>query len=305
LMARIGQEFSISLQITELLNAPTIEKLAVVIQEENGSTEWTPLVTLKRVTETDVVKPARPLFFIHPVGGDVLCYTDIAATLPANVPVYGLQSRGFALGMDVYGSIDEMVEAYAGAILSAQTEGPYQIAAQSLGGVIALKVAEALTAKGHKVGPIFMFDTYTPEVMIKDQPSNVEIIEAAIGQPLPKNVKQLVSSGDDAWLEMMYKTARAAKILQEDFTFEQIQSVYKVALTNHELVSAIELGNIHGDVYHFAAKDLKTNESSQDGWKALGYAFTYQQSVGEHESMIRGDNAVVLGQKIKEIIARA
>ena len=141
--------------------------------------------------------------------------------------------------------------------------------------------------------------------MTKDQPSDVEIIEAAIGQPLPKNVKQLVSSGDDAWLEMMYKTARAAKILQEDFTFEQIQSVYKVALTNHELVSKVELGSIDGQVHHFAAKDSKAEEGSQTGWKALGYAFNYMLSEGEHESMIRGDNAVALSQKINEIIMKA
>ncbi len=303
LMARVSQEFSVSLQIVELLNAPTIEQLCETIKRSEGDTEWTPLVALRKVKErTDTENEVTPIFFIHPVGGDVLCYTDLVACLPSNIPVYGLQARGFVQGADVFASFDEMIDCYVDAIQAQHPAGVYRIAAQSLGGVIAIRVAEKLNAMGGCVECIMMFDTFTPLAMISDQLSNVQVIESAIGQPLPKNVRHLAESGDDQWLETLYKTAKAARMLPDDLTLAQIQSIYNVAITNHRLVSQAELGD--ADLYnryciaHYAASDRVSGESSQTDWKAKGYQFNYIDVPGDHESMIRGEHAVSLAKMI-------
>jgi len=306
LMARVSQEFSVSLQIVELLNAPTIEQLCETINRSGGNTEWTPLVTLRKVENTsqELTQKERPIFFIHPVGGDVLCYTDLVASLPSNIPAYGLQARGFIQGAEVFASFEDMVSCYVDAIKQHCPTGPYRIAAQSLGGVIALHVAEKLNAAGGEVQRIMMFDTFTPSAMIQDQLSNVQVIESAIGQPLPKNVRHLAESGDDAWLETLYKTAKAARMLPDDLTLEQIQAIYNVAITNHQLVSQADLNNV-GEysgfpIDHYAASDRVSGESSQVDWKAKGYQFNYIDVSGDHESMIRGEHAVLLAKMVAE-----
>ena len=320
LMARVSQEFSVSLQIVELLNAPTIEQLCETIKHSGGDTEWTPLVVLRKAKEsadkertdkesTDIGGEDTPVFFIHPVGGDVLCYTDIVANLPSNIPVYGLQARGFVKGAEVFTSFEEMVDCYVDAIQQKHTVGAYRIAAQSLGGIIALHVATKLKASGRCVERIMMFDTFTPLAMVADQLSNVQVIESAIGQPLPKNVRHLAESGDEQWLETLYKTAKAARMLPDDLTLEQIQSIYNVAITNHRLVSQAGLDSdelddagLYADycIDHYAASDRVSGESSQAGWKAKGYQLNYIDVPGDHESMIRGKHAVSLAKMITE-----
>ena len=71
----------------------------------------------------------RPLFCVHPVGGEVVAYRELARRLGTGQPVYGLQSPEPPLE-----DLREMAEHYAAAVREAQPEGPYRIAGWSMGG---------------------------------------------------------------------------------------------------------------------------------------------------------------------------
>jgi thioesterase domain-containing protein len=104
---------------------------------------------------------ARPLFLIHPVGGNVLCYGDLVRRLGGDEPVHGFQSVGLA-GAEPLEDLNAIAEHYAGLVRSTDPRGPYRLAGWSMGGVIAFEMARRLTAAGGEVELVGLLDSLPP-----------------------------------------------------------------------------------------------------------------------------------------------
>jgi len=100
----------------------------------------------------------RPLFLIHGIFGDVSELHALAERLNTTRPIYALQARGVDLLQEPHSSIDEMVDAYARAIRSAQPTGPYALAGYSLGGLIAFELARRFRAEGDEVDVLALME---------------------------------------------------------------------------------------------------------------------------------------------------
>ena len=87
LIARIKQKLDKKLPLTSLFHEATVEHLANLIRQQEGITSWSPLVNLQPRGS----KP--PLFCVHPVGGQVFCYADLARHLGQDRPFYGFQAQ--------------------------------------------------------------------------------------------------------------------------------------------------------------------------------------------------------------------
>ena len=86
----------------------------------------------------------RPVFMIHPPGGIVVCYRELAAALPEQLPLYAIRSRGLHGREALPNTLSAMAEEYVRAIRTVQGRGPYVIGGWSIGGVIAFEVAQQL-----------------------------------------------------------------------------------------------------------------------------------------------------------------
>lgn len=156
LFAEIEKTFSKNLPLTTLLEAPTIEQLAVLLQQEESTTPAPLLVAI----QTGGSKP--PLFCPQGAGGNVLCYRELASYLGSDQPVYGLQAKGLDGKEEPYTCLKEMAADYIRQIRTVQPEGPYFLAGLSFGGIVAFEMAQQLHAQGEKVVFVGMFDTYRP-----------------------------------------------------------------------------------------------------------------------------------------------
>src|SRR5690242_6769903 len=155
LMAQIQRSFGVELSLAALLGAPTVEKLAVLLQG-SAQAETGPLVS---------IQPAgtgKPFFFVHPVGGNVLCYVELAQRLGTERPFYGLQSRGLSGGQEPLRELSEMAASYLEAVRAVQPEGPYLLGGWSMGGVVALEMAHQLRQQGEQVERVVMLDSTMP-----------------------------------------------------------------------------------------------------------------------------------------------
>src|SRR5258708_31696537 len=56
--------------------------------------------------------PGTPFFCVHPSGGTVLCYSDLARRLALERPFYGLQALGLSDERALHTGIEEMACAY-------------------------------------------------------------------------------------------------------------------------------------------------------------------------------------------------
>ena len=155
LLTQIRREFGRDLSLASLVQGPTVAQQARLLRERVDRGAGSPLVLLR---EQD---GGNPLFCVHPAGGSVLCYSELARRLEAGRPIYGLQSPGLEEG-PYPGSVPAMASEYVSAIREIQPEGPYALAGWSAGGVVAFEMAQQLRGLGQAVQPLILIDSYTP-----------------------------------------------------------------------------------------------------------------------------------------------
>ena len=106
LMHRIEQQLGERLPLATLLQAPTIEQLAAVMQKAEGSSSWSSLVALQPQGSH------APFFCVHGVGGNVVGFRDLAKHLGPEQPFYALQPQGLDGKRECLTSIPQMAERY-------------------------------------------------------------------------------------------------------------------------------------------------------------------------------------------------
>jgi amino acid adenylation domain-containing protein len=147
----------VSLPLSVLLRAQTIERLARLVEEQglpDAPPQWAPVVVIN-----DAAGP--PLVGVHSLSGDVLEYRLIARYLSPDQRVIGLQAP---LGPDedidaLFGSIEATAERYVRELRRVQPEGPYYLCGWSSGGSIALEMAQRLTRTGSTVALLAVIDS--------------------------------------------------------------------------------------------------------------------------------------------------
>jgi len=146
LFARINKALGISLPITTIFNAPTVEQLADIVR---GRAYYSSLVPV----QTSGSRP--PFFMIH----SYLLYQGIPAVLGPDYPFYGLRE----LDSDAENmSVEQRAAAYLDAIRSIQPKGPYFIGGWCAAGPLAVETARQIVASGEKVSFLVLFDSWRP-----------------------------------------------------------------------------------------------------------------------------------------------
>jgi thioesterase domain-containing protein len=110
-----------------------------------------------------------PLFCFPPSSGLSSCYRGLAAALPADRPVYGLQARGYVAGEELPDSVERMAADYLAELRGVQPEGPYHLAGWSFGALVAHAVATRLQQEGAEVALLVSIDGYPHDPAAADE----------------------------------------------------------------------------------------------------------------------------------------
>jgi aspartate racemase len=154
LFSRMEKELGLKLPLALFYRAPTIKELAANVERNDRSSDWRPLVQIRPAGH----KP--PLFCVHPGGGNVLCYSDLARHMDASRPLYGLQAVGLDGIKTPLNDVSEMADLYIEELRSIRPHGPYHIGGLCMGAIIAFEMARKLEAAGEKVGLVAAFDLW-------------------------------------------------------------------------------------------------------------------------------------------------
>ena len=152
LLARVRAELDTDVPVAGLLQAPTLEAMARAVDGRRHAVGL-PLVALQPFGE----KP--PLFLVHPAGGHVVCYRDLAVHLAPDQPVYGIQARGIEDGEAPLPGVEAMAACYLEAVRAFRPAGPYRLGGWSFGGSVAWEMARLLDAGGEEVELLALVDT--------------------------------------------------------------------------------------------------------------------------------------------------
>ncbi|MER6388367.1 amino acid adenylation domain-containing protein [Streptomyces sp. NPDC001523] len=153
LVVLIEQRYGINVPLSEFVSAPTVAELASRLRSGEAMTAFDPLVPIRPAG----AKP--PMFFVHPMGGNVLCYVRFAKYLPDDQPFYALQAAGGDPGTEPLRSVEEIAASYIEALRRVQPSGPYAIGGWSFGGFVAFEIARQLRAAGEEIQRLVLLDT--------------------------------------------------------------------------------------------------------------------------------------------------
>ncbi len=164
LVLEIERRLDTQLPVSALFQAPTIERLARIIEAQErgaGGRAWSPLVPLQ--PEGD----RTPFFCVAPIMGTVFPYFELAQLLGPGAldrrrPFVGVQPLGLATGQTALATIEEITEYFLTEIRALQPTGPYFLGGWSFGSFVVYELTRRLRQQGEEIALAALIDTPAP-----------------------------------------------------------------------------------------------------------------------------------------------
>jgi thioesterase domain-containing protein len=312
LMARVQQEFGLDLPLATLFEGGTVLDLVSIIYRGTVRRQ-THLLTLEKGGT------GRPIFFMHPIGGGVVCYAFLARRLGADHPVYALAALEVD---DPHEQVESMAAAYIEEMRSVQPHGPYLLGGWSFGAYLAFETARQLSAQGEEIGLLAVMDNEAPglanewlqrEAVDEDDPvvlvRQLEIF-ANRNDRLPIDEEYLRQLDGDEQLLYVMDIAKEAHIMPPELTPTQVKrSLRNLKTRIHAArnyaptiypgkITLVRSSNVIPRYQAFLDSDPTW------GWRNMSSLPVDLHIVnGTHESMVIEPDVQVLAEKLKACIA--
>ncbi|WP_049870415.1 amino acid adenylation domain-containing protein [Pseudomonas cremoricolorata] len=173
------------LKLRDLMGKPTIAELSG-FDAEAAIQAPGPLVPLNRATSG-----TPPLYCIHAGFGTLFDYEPLARHLEGRRSVIGLQCRMLLDRRWQDQSLPQMAADYVAAIRTQQPQGPYALLGWSLGGALAILMAEVLKDQGQEVQYLGLVDSFVPDGQRSQSTGRHQDLAQFLGVILERPVAEL------------------------------------------------------------------------------------------------------------------
>ncbi|MCB9230918.1 MAG: amino acid adenylation domain-containing protein [Bacteroidia bacterium] len=306
-VALVKKHTGSGIPLSVLFKTGTIEKLAAYLDQEQVGEKSNSLVPIQEKGGQ------TPLFFVHPSGGNVLCYVRLAQLLGPEQPFYGLASREGGL---VPETVEEMAAAYLDEIRSVQKDGPYQLGGWSLGGLIAWEMARQLEQSGQEVGLLVMVDTFSPQSLksyqsidphtrrraerIADLAHFAADLAASTGKGAPFAQTELKEVESARQVEAGFQICRDKKVIPAEFSLQEFEKIFAIFQRNIRAGQSYLPGRVKGRKWMFLAGDSVSKWGEYLGWKEIVPEIEGEVIPGNHQSIMEGEGLARLAGQLKQ-----
>ncbi|MER6832256.1 amino acid adenylation domain-containing protein [Streptosporangium sp. NPDC000563] len=294
---RIGVEMPVS----ALFGSPTVRSLAQWLRstKEAPGSSVRPVVVPIRTEGT-----AAPLIFIHPVGGDVLCYSELGKRLGENQPFYVVQSR------DRHGespAFEELVADYAQAILRDVPGDRYRIGGWSMGGMLAMELAREVESLGRPVDCAIVVDVLeTPENLERAEVSQDRLLAwlgrdlaGLTGHPWPHGEDEGGTFGSTSELLV---ALRSREVIPEDIDLVDFEAIFGRFEVNARALCRYRPKHFKGAV-HFLQAESGGGTEVAEAWRSVCRGPFEQTLVpGDHYTVLNSTNVDAVASHIRRIL---
>ncbi|HYP02761.1 MAG TPA: thioesterase domain-containing protein [Pyrinomonadaceae bacterium] len=309
LMARIQTSLGQYLPLASVFQGATIEKLASLLRERSHDNGAPALVGIQPRGD------GLPFFCVHPGGGNVLCYKELANHLGLERPFYGLQARGLDENQVPHTRIEEMAAYYIGAIRTVQPDGPYLLGGWSMGGVIAYEMAQQLEAQGQQVSLLALMDAKPMQPVEDDAPFDEITLLTNFARDLGLSVDSLKLSADELaglnseeLLSYVLQRAIVEGIVPQDVQLAQARRLFEVFKINVQAMQSYRPQPSAFALTLLSAAEREDSEAPDEtmGWGALTSGEVEIHRVpGSHFTIVREPHVRSLAEQLADCINRA
>ncbi len=236
-----------------------------------------------------------PIFFVHSADGEAVMYRHVAMNFDPERPIYGISFDPHGAEWQHPITFEQIAQQYIKDMVTIQPEGPYILAAQCVGGIIACEMAQQLLEAQEKIALLAVFDSILPEAETR----------ASVNRRLLRNIDEIKADGlvkylDTKWYyykRIFYKKLPGAmkKIIFDSMDKRNIISFargnYRIKKYDGEIV--------------FFKPDLTYNESlaSIELWSRLARDVRIIPTHGDHVSVFYAENAEDTKQVLEQVLA--
>ncbi|MFF0491574.1 amino acid adenylation domain-containing protein [Nocardia sp. NPDC004068] len=316
----LTKRFDTEIPLESFVAAPTAAGLARIVRTSGARRGFDPLVPLRGGADNDV-----PLFLIHPIGGNVICYVPLARRLGGTRAVYGLQAAGAEPGTTPLTSVPDLAAAYLEAIRRVRPHGPYHIAGWSFGGYVALEMARQLPED--EVDRLILLDTMalgdTPPGRISERDLILwffgELVFYARGDLALETDFDTSATDREHLFESVLRQAVDHGILPKDSSPQLVRRLYAVFHANFEATLGYRMSPLDRDVTLLRARDglpsglehahrlagtmFGSASNGWDRWAPRG--LDIREIPGDHLSMMTEPHIAAVAEVLSELLEPA
>ncbi|RKZ83882.1 MAG: hypothetical protein DRR19_18500 [Candidatus Parabeggiatoa sp. nov. 1] len=315
LIAKLRETLQTDLSPHSLLNSPNIAALTESV-EQTTTESLQPQVTRPEMLPSLLVeiqsgnRQKPPLFLLHPIGGHVYFYRELAIHLGAEQPVYGIQAQGLDGETEPLTRIEEMATLYIEVLRVRQPEGPYFLGGSSLGGMLAFEMAQQLDALGQQVALLFMVDTPGPGQMPVTLETDVEILAYLlnVGANVAVSLDELGKLEPDEQLRYVLEEQRKIdNQMPLDWDITQLRHSLNIFKVNGQAMWDYQPRGVYqGQILFFRAmeKDAYNAKTPEQAWIELASDGVEVIDVpGNHITMNSKPHIQLLAERLKAYLS--
>ncbi|NOT58294.1 MAG: amino acid adenylation domain-containing protein, partial [Deltaproteobacteria bacterium] len=294
------------LPLATVFQGATVEHLAAILRQQASPEPRSSLVAIQPGGHK------RPLFLVHPAGGHVFPYVQLAHALGPDQPCYGLQAKGLEEGHSPHTRIEDMAACYIEALRTVQREGPYLLGGWSMGGVIAFEMAQQLHAQGQQVALLALLDARvpTPDEQFTEEDFEAKLLLDSVRYfGLSLDVREsLARLPQDELFTRVLEQAKSASLVPQEIEVSQAQRFVQLLKSDFRATQDYVLHRYLSHVTLFKTHEELTGTSPDPtlGWSAWAAGGVEVHVVpGNHATMVYKPHVAVLAEKLKVCLAQA
>ncbi|GHH85681.1 non-ribosomal peptide synthetase [Streptomyces sulfonofaciens] len=302
LMEAVRREFGVDVPLNALFRAPTVEGLCAALPGASGAVAHL-LVPMAEGPAPEAGRaPAPPLFLVHPHGGDVCCYVDLARRLGGTRPVYGLEAVGYNTDSTPLERIEEIAARYLDEIRTVAPEGPYRLAGWSFGGNVAFEMAAQLERAGDEVDFLGVIDAEA--LGTGPGPSEQDVL-VRFGAEAGLSEEQVRRLDDDHIIAALVRRSHERETLPERTQSAAVRRMLAVARAHQKAAAGYRPGTrVTADVHLFTVSQqhptLQAPPVDPHAWRARTRGRVHEIELpGNHHDVVYPPHSAAVAERIE------
>jgi amino acid adenylation domain-containing protein len=252
--------------------------------------------------------PKPPFFLIHPMGGGVFCYRELASQLGDEQPVYGLQARGLGADEPLDETVEAMATTYLEEVRRVQPEGPYRLGGWSLGGMIAFEIARRLAEQGEPVTLLALLDATAPGALPPTEVDDQQVLRGftwemgqQAGRDLEIREEDLRGLSGEEGVRFVLQRGKENGALPANFGIDQAVRLWRVVRVSLSSGQLFEPRIYSGAAALFVAEDTSRPDAGPDlGWSRFIQGGIERIPIdARHSTVLRGPALQDIAQELR------